>query len=100
NKIIVGEIEFGDECLPDCSQIVAVHLRRFAFGDGSLLNFLAVFVQTGKEKYFLPKASPGACDHVSNDFLVSMAQMRLTVYVINRCCDVKAFAHSAVTVAN
>jgi hypothetical protein len=29
-----------------------------------------------------------------------MAQMRLAIYVINRCGDVKAFAHSPLTVAN
>ena len=80
--------------------IIAICLWRFALSDSSLLNFLPMLIQAGQEKYFLSEASSRAGNHISNDFLVSMAQMRLAIYVINRCCDVKALAHSPLTVAN
>src|SRR6266481_5696924 len=59
-----------------------------------------MLIQAGQEEYLLPEASSRAGDHIRNDFFVSMAQMRLAIHVINRCCDVKAFAHSPLTVAN
>ncbi len=72
----------------------------FLFGLRRLLDFLAVFVEAGQEKNFLTQAAPCARDDVGNDLLISMAEVRLPVDVINRGGDVKPFAHRTHSVAH
>ena len=93
DEIIIGQFKFLRKRLPVGGQFVAVGLRCFAFGDGGLLDLLAVFVQAGQGKNLLAQTAPRPRDHVSDDHFVSMAQMRLAVHVINRGGDVKPFVH-------
>ena len=93
DEIVVGQLQFFGKRLPVRRELVAISLRRFAFGQGGLLDLLAVFVQAGQEKNFLPEAAPRPRDDVGDDLLVGMAEMRLAVDVINRGGDVKPFVH-------
>ena len=100
DEIVVGQFQFFGERLPVRRELVAIGLRGFAFGDGGLLDLLAVLVEAGQEKNLLAQAAPRPRDDVGDDLLVGMAEMRLAVDVINRGGDVKPFAHRAGSVAD
>ena len=93
DKIVVGEFELLRKRLPIGGETVAVILGRFAIGLRGLLYFLAVFVETGKIENFLPETATGAGNHVSDDLLVGVAEVRLAIDIINGGGDVKRFAH-------
>ncbi len=50
DKIVIRQFQFFCERLPIRREFIAINLRRFAFGLRGLLDFLAVFVQTGQKK--------------------------------------------------
>jgi hypothetical protein len=94
DKIVIAQIQFCDEGFPNGGQVIAILLRAFAFGYCCLLNFLPMLIQPGQEEDFLAETSMRTRNHIGGDLLVSVAEMRLAVYVVNRCRDVKAFAHA------
>ena len=55
DKIVVRQVEFFRERLPVRREFIAISLRIFSFGMRGLLDFLAVFVQAGQKKNFLPR---------------------------------------------
>ncbi len=93
DKIVVRQLQFFGERLPVRRERVAIFLRIFFLRLRGLLDFLAVFIEAGQKKNFLSQAAPRARDDIRDDFLVSVAEMRLAVDVINRGGDVKPFAH-------
>ena len=93
DEIVVGQLQFGGKRLPDGRQIIAIRLRAFPFGHRRLLDFLAMFVQAGQEERLLAQAAMRPCNHISNNLLVGVAEVRLPVDVVNGGRDVKAFAH-------
>jgi hypothetical protein len=52
-----------------------------------------MLIQSGQEKNLLPQAAPRPGNDVGDDLLVSVAKVRLAVYVINRGGDKKPFVH-------
>jgi len=93
DEIVVGKVQFCGEGLPDGGQFVAIDARGFAFGQCGLLDLLPVLVQAGQEIGVRPQAAPRPGDNVGDDLLVSVAQVRPAVHVINRRCNVKPLAH-------
>ena len=73
--------------------MVAVGLGIEVMVQGGLFDFLAVFIEAGEEEDFFAEALVGACDDVGDDFLVGMAEVRLTVDVIDGGGDVEPFGH-------
>jgi len=55
-----------------------------------------VLVQPGQKKRLLPQAAARPHDHVRDDLLVRMTEMRVPVDVIDCCRDVKTLAHLAI----
>ena len=70
-------------------EFVAVDLGIDAGFGGSLLHFLAMFIEAGEKKYLASAQPPIARQHVRRDGGVGMADMRYIVDVINRGGDVK-----------
>src|SRR5258707_10858487 len=54
-----------------------------------------MLVQASEKKYVLPKAAAHARDDIGEHHLVSVAEMRLAIDVVDGGRDVKAFAHAA-----
>ena len=81
------------ERLPIGGEIIAVGLGCFTIGLRGLLDFLAVFIETGKIENFLPETPARAGDYVGDDLFVGVAEVRLAVDVVNGGGDVKRFAH-------
>ena len=59
DEVVVGQAEFGGEGFPAFGEFIAVGLGGFAFFFGSLLDFLAVFVEAGEEIDFFAECSDG-----------------------------------------
>src|SRR5437868_13241777 len=95
DEVIIGQLKLRDEAFPGHGEVVAISLRLLSLGNGRLLHLLAVLIQTGKEKHLVTEAAPSTGDHVRNDFLVGMAEVRLPIDIINRGCDVETLAHLA-----
>ena len=94
DKVVVGQFQLFRKGLPVGGEFVAIGLRGFSIGEGSLLDLLAVFVEAGQKKNLLSQAAMRPGNHVRHDFFVGMAEVRLAVDVINRGGDVKPFVHS------
>ena len=95
DEVVVREAELGDEGLPAHGQLIAIGLRGFAVGLRGLLDLLPVFIETGEEEDLLAQRATAPGDDIRDDLLVGMAEVRLTVHVINRGRDVETFAHRA-----
>ena len=52
-----------------------------------------MFIEAGQEKNLLPETPARARNHVGDDFLVSVAEVRLAVQIIDGGRDVKALTH-------
>ena len=83
NKIVIGQIEFGDEGFPNRSQVIAICLWAFAFCHGRLLNFLPMLIQPCEKEHSVAETSMRTSDYISSDFLVRMAQMGCAVDVVD-----------------
>ena len=94
DEVVVGEVQFGGEGLPDGGQFVAVNARGLAFGQRRLLDLLPVLIQAGQEIGLDPQAAPPPGDDVGDHFFVSVAQVRPAVDVINGRCNVEPLVHS------
>ena len=57
DEIVIGQLQFFGERLPVGGEFVAISLRVFLLRLRGLLDFLAVFIEAGQEKNFLPKAA-------------------------------------------
>ena len=93
-EILIGEFEAGSERFPDGGQFVDVCLGILALGLSRLLNLLAVLIQSGQEEGLFAQAVATACDHVGNDLLIGVTQVRRTVDVIDGGGDVEPLVHS------
>src|SRR5258705_767618 len=93
NEVVDGKIESFAKDAPVRSQFIAISLRLFSFLDCRLLDLLAVLVKTCQEKYVLTQAAARPGDHVGNDLLVGVPEMRLAVDVVNGRRDVIPFRH-------
>src|SRR6266516_7616584 len=98
DEIVVGQIEFSGNLLPERSHFVAVRLGTFAGAECGLLHLLPVLIQASQKKNIVAQAAVGAGDDIGNDLFVGVAEMRLAVDVVNRCRDVKPFSHARPTV--
>jgi hypothetical protein len=58
---------------------------------GGALNVYAMLVSACKEKRVVAQLTLLSSDHIGDDRCVQMTQMRQTVRIIDRCCDVKRF---------
>ena len=54
---------------------------------------LETIIQAGQKKRPLPQAPPRAGDHVGDHHLVCVAEVCLTVHIVNGCGDIKPLAH-------
>ncbi len=55
DKIIVGQFQFSRKRLPIRGELIAISLGRFAFGNGGLLDFLAVLIMPVRKKISWPR---------------------------------------------
>ena len=78
--------------MPISGQFVAICLWIFANSLGGLLHFLAVFIESGEEKRLFAQATTRAGDHVGDDLLVCMPEVRLAIHIINGCGNVELLA--------
>ena len=93
HEIVVGKVQLCGERLPNGRKLIAVGLGTFPARHCHLLDFLAVLIQPGQEERLLSQATVRPRDYVSDNLLIGMAKMRLTIDVIYGGCDVKALAH-------
>ena len=94
DEIVVGQFQLFRKGLPILCEFIAIRLRCLALGNRGLLDFLAMFIEAGEEEDLLSQTASRPRDDVSRDFLVSMAEMRLAIDIINRGGDEKPFAHA------
>src|SRR6266498_820345 len=94
DEVVVSQAEFRGEALPILRQFIAIRLRVLIQLLGSLLHLLAVLIQAGQKKNFLVQAAMSAGHDVGQNLLVSMAQMRLAIDVVNGGGDKKRFTHA------
>ena len=99
DEIIDGELERAGEVLPILGEFIAVGLRGLAFLVRDLLHLLPVLIEAGEEEYVFTHTAPGARDHVADDLLVGMPEVRLAVDVVDGGGDVVTLAHLRGTVA-
>src|ERR1051326_4775828 len=83
DEIVVGQLELCGEALPDGGQFITILLRLLAFGESSLLHFLAVLIQTGQKENFQAKTAAGTRNNIGHDLLVSVAEVRLAIDIVN-----------------
>ena len=95
NEISDRKSQRVGERFPVFGEIVAILLRVFSFGDGRLLHLLAVLIEPRQKKDIALQTALTAGDHVGNNLLIGMAEMRLPVDIINRGRDVERLAHAA-----
>src|SRR5258708_25975746 len=93
DKVVIGQLKLICKGRTDSGQIIAISLRGATLGNGGLLHLLTMLVEAGEKECFLAHAAARACDDVGNDLFVGMAQVWLTVDVINGGGDVKTFIH-------
>ena len=94
----MDKLEAGGEAFPIERQVVAILLRIFAFRLGSLLDLLAVFVESGEEERLATESGFDAGDDIRNDLFVGVPEVGLAVDVIDGSRDVEPFGHPGVTV--
>ena len=87
DEIVVGQFQLFRKGLPILCEFIAIRLRCLALGNRGLLDFLAMFIEAGEEEDLLSQTASRPRDDVSRDFLVSMAEMRLAIDIINRGGD-------------
>jgi len=59
-----------------------------------------VLIHASQKKNIVAQAALGPGDDIGYDLFVGVAEMRLAVDVVNRCCDVKPFAHALPNLAD
>src|SRR5262245_39277964 len=93
HKIIVGQLQLRGKVLPNDRQFIAVGGWALAFRKSRLLHLLAMLIEPGQEKRWMPETAPCSRDDIFVNFLVSVTQVRPAVYVIDRSRYIKALAH-------
>ena len=83
DKIIVRNVEAFPQILEQCYDAIDVFERRHAFGFGSALYFLAVFIGTGKEKYVIAAQTMETRQGIGNGRAIRMADMQLGTGIVN-----------------
>ena len=95
NKVVYGKTQYFGQLLKKCRELVTIFLRLLICLKRGLLDFLAVFIDAGQEKHFVPQAALRPRNHVRHDFFISVAEVRLAIDVIDGCGDVKTLTHSS-----
>src|SRR5689334_12988045 len=93
DKIAIRQLQPGSELLPHHCQFITIGVGCFAFRHGRLLHLLSVLIQAGQEEGLLPQAAAHSRDYIRDHLLVSVPEVRVSVYVINSGSKVKALAH-------
>ena len=99
DEVVVGDTQFFDKRLPVTGQFVSVSLHILAGSFGGLLHFLAVLIEAGEKKRLFAQATARPRDHVCDDLLVCMPEMRLAVHIIDGRGDVELFTQGRQVVA-
>ena len=90
------DIQVGEHALKDRGNLIDEDLGFNATLKGGLLDLLAVLVQTGKKVHLTAAHAHMARDHVGEDFLIRMAEVRRTVGVVDRRGDVERTGHEKI----
>ncbi len=91
--VVVSNTKPGDEITPGSGQFIAIFLGEFMLCKSCLLYFLAVFIGACQKKNIGALGTMKSSQSVSENFFISMAQMRMAVYIINRCCQIDTLTH-------
>ena len=93
DEIIVRDSHPLPELAEFQRNLIGILLRSLAGGLRGALNLLAVLVGAGKKKSVRTQQTLPSRNRVASDGGVSMADVRPSVHVVNRGCDVKLSAH-------
>ena len=91
--VVVRDIEVAQHALEDCGDLIDQDLRFDAALERRLLDLLAMFVEPGQEVDRASAHAHVAGDHVGEDFLVGMAEVRRAVGVVDGRGDVERTGH-------
>ena len=94
--IVVRDVQVTEHALKDRGDLIDEHLGFDAALEGGLLDFLAVLVQTGEEVHLVAAHAHVARDHIGEDFLIGMAEVRRAVGVVDGRGDVERTRHEKV----
>ena len=94
--IVVGDVEVAEHALEDGSDLVDERLRLDAALEGGLLDLLAVLVESGEEVDVPAAQAHVTGDHVGQDFLVGVAEVRRAVGVVDGRGDVERTGHEGI----
>ena len=89
DEVIIGEIHAGCQIPKILADTVGKGLRRHALVCRGFLDFLAMFVGTGEKHHLKPVEAFEAGQHITGKGRVGVADMRLVIHVVDRCCNVK-----------
>src|SRR5829696_5658585 len=95
NEIIEREVELTGKGAPVRCELITIILGLLSLLQRCLLHFLSVLIEPREKKDVVVQAAMPPRDHVRDDFLIRVPQVRLPVDVINRSGDVIAFTHPA-----
>jgi len=93
---VIGNVEQLPELLDPDHHVVDVLLRCLAGRFGLALDLLAVFVRPGQEHDVIAAQALVAGHGVRGHGRIGMTDVQLVTRVINRCRDIKGFAHGSV----
>ena len=94
--VVVGDVQVAEHALEDRGDLVDEDLGFDAALEGGLLDLLAMFVQSGQEVHLAAAHPHVARDHVGEDFLIGMPQVRRAVGVVDGRGDIERTGHEKV----
>ena len=91
--VVVRDVQVSQHALEDRGDLIDEHLRLDAALQGRLLDLLAMLVESGDEVDWAAAHAHVPGDHVGEDFLVGMAEVRRAVGVVDGRGDVERTGH-------
>jgi hypothetical protein len=93
-------VVFHVECFPEIDPLLRDLFDELSWSNSCLrrrlLHFLSVLIDTGEKKHFLTLKPVIARNHIGQDHLVSVSDVRRRVRVIDRGSDEKRLRHFCV----
>ena len=94
--IVVRYVKIAEHALKDRGNLVDEDLGFNATLEGGLLDLLAVLVKTGEKVHLTAAHAHMARDHVGEDFLIGVAEVRRTVGIVDGRGDVERTGHEKI----
>ena len=93
NEIVVTDVESFPEIVIVRDDAIGELDRQHAFLRGAPLDFLSMLVGAGEEPNVVAHPPPMSRDHIGDDVLVHVADVREVVDVMDRGGEVELFRH-------